>query len=496
MSKIRVTYSGLISFVIGIGSLVTGLIFTLIVTRRLTPEEFGEWGLIGALTGYVLMFSPVISYWNTREIARGENSGRTSLQTSSMFSLIAILGYFLIVQLVNGSTNINVDLFLLAAIMIPMEYVKYSLTGISLGFKPQAGEYGLLVFEFVKIPSGIIFIYFLNMGVEGAIITSTLSSFASIILLLVLSRNKIRGKFNVKYLVKWARISWLPLYPKISSVFERSDITVYTILTGSVIGLAYWGAANAVAHIVNQSSKINRGLYPMLLGGGKKSSLKDNLTHVFYFAFPLTAICIVFARPALFTLNPAYEIAVPVVLAIIPVTFLRTISAIFSQALSGIERVDVNEEASLKDYIKSKLFVIPTLVNIHRGIYLAIFIIFLIIIVPLNYSELEIVMYWGIILSITQVPFTIYLYFLTRKEFNKIFDTKPIIKYIISTSIVFSVINLVMDRFLIYHIEIFNFLPSVLFYLFLSVLGYLGITYAVDQNTRKLVKAIIREIKN
>ena len=95
MSKIRVTYSGLISFVIGIGSLVTGLIFTLIVTRRLTPEEFGEWGLIGALTGYVLMFSPVISYWNTREIARGENSGRTSLQTSTMFSLIAILGYFL-----------------------------------------------------------------------------------------------------------------------------------------------------------------------------------------------------------------------------------------------------------------------------------------------------------------------------------------------------------------------------------------------------------------
>ena len=104
--------------------------------------------------------------------------------------------------------------------------------------------------------------------------------------------------------------------------------------------------------------------------------------------------------------------------------------------------------------------------------------------------------YWGIILSVTQVPFTIYLYFLTRKEFNDIFNVKPIIKYVISTVIVFSIVSLVMDKFLIYHIEIFNFLPSVLFYLFLSVLGYLGITYIVDQNTRKLVKAIIREIKN
>lgn len=496
MSKIRVTYSGLISFIIGLGSLVTGLIFTLIVTRRLTPEEFGEWGLIGALTGYVLMFSPVISYWNTREIARGENSGRTSLQTSTLFSLVAILGYFFIVQLVSGSTNINTDLFMLASIMIPMEYVKYSLTGISLGFKPQAGEYGLLVFEFVKIPSGIIFIYFMNMGVEGAIITSTLSSFASIILLLILSRNKIKGKFNRKYLIKWAKVSWLPLYPKISSVFERSDITVYTILTGSVIGLAYWGAANAVAHIVNQSSKINRGLYPLLLGGGKKESLKDNFTHVFYFAFPLTAICIVFARPALFTLNPTYEIAVPVVLAIIPVTFLRTISAIFSQALSGIEKVDMNENASFKDYIKSKLFVIPTLVNIHRGIYLIIFIIFLILIIPLNYSELEIVVFWGMILSITQIPFTIYLYVLTRREFNEIFNFKPIIKYFLSTITVFLIIHFVMDKFLTYEIEIFNFLPNVLFYLFISVLGYLGITCLIDQNIRKLVKAVIKEIRN
>lgn len=68
------------------------------------------------------------------------------------------------------------------------------------------------------------------MGVEGAIITSTLSSFASIILLLILSRNKIRGKFNPKYLVKWVKVSWLPLYPKISSIFEKSDVTAYTFL--------------------------------------------------------------------------------------------------------------------------------------------------------------------------------------------------------------------------------------------------------------------------
>ena len=55
MSGIRVAYSGLISMLIGLISVVTGLVFTLIVTRTLTPEEYGSWGLIGSLIMYVLM---------------------------------------------------------------------------------------------------------------------------------------------------------------------------------------------------------------------------------------------------------------------------------------------------------------------------------------------------------------------------------------------------------------------------------------------------------
>ena len=73
MSEIRVTYSGLISLVMGLGTVVTGMIFILIVTRSLTPEELGTWGLIGGLVTYVIVLEPIISYWTTREIARDVN---------------------------------------------------------------------------------------------------------------------------------------------------------------------------------------------------------------------------------------------------------------------------------------------------------------------------------------------------------------------------------------------------------------------------------------
>ena len=87
MSGIRVTYSGLISFSIGLVGVLTGLIFTLIITRELSQEEFGTWSLIGGLTGYVLILEPIISYWTTREIARNKKSGKKNFRSPSKYLL-------------------------------------------------------------------------------------------------------------------------------------------------------------------------------------------------------------------------------------------------------------------------------------------------------------------------------------------------------------------------------------------------------------------------
>ena len=61
MSNIRVTYSGLISLIGGIISIFTGIIFTLIITRSVTPEEYGTWGLIVGLITYVSLIGPIVS---------------------------------------------------------------------------------------------------------------------------------------------------------------------------------------------------------------------------------------------------------------------------------------------------------------------------------------------------------------------------------------------------------------------------------------------------
>ena len=102
MSDIRVTYTGLISLIGGIISIFTGVIFTLIITRSVTPEEYGTWGLIVGLITYVSLIGPIVSYWSTRDTARNIQSGKTAVLSSILLSIGAISIYILISYLMGN----------------------------------------------------------------------------------------------------------------------------------------------------------------------------------------------------------------------------------------------------------------------------------------------------------------------------------------------------------------------------------------------------------
>ena len=159
MSGIRVTYSGLISFGIGISTIITGLIFTLIVTRELSAEELGIWTLIGGLLVYAVVIEPVISYWTTREIARGEQSATTSLISSTILSALGVAIYLIAVFFVSLETKVDSQVLYFAAIMIPITFINRILSAINYGWKAHTASYGILGFEISKIPLGLIFVY-------------------------------------------------------------------------------------------------------------------------------------------------------------------------------------------------------------------------------------------------------------------------------------------------------------------------------------------------
>ena len=183
MSGIRVTYTGLISLIGGIISIFTGVIFTLIITRSVTPEEYGTWGLIIGLITYVMLIGPVVSYWSTRDTARNIQSGKTAILSSMLLSIGAVSIYILISYLMGNYTNVEKNVLLFAAILIPAMFVNGILAAINLGWKPHAISYGTLAYGISSIPLALFLIYYLDFGVAGIIISSFLANITSLTLI-------------------------------------------------------------------------------------------------------------------------------------------------------------------------------------------------------------------------------------------------------------------------------------------------------------------------
>ena len=86
-------------------------------------------------------------------------------------------------------------------------------------------------------------------------------------------------------------------------------------------------------------------------------------------------------------------------------------------------------------------------------------------------------------------------YFLVKKKFGLSLDMPRIFKFLLVGIGIFGLVFVLSEEFLEYNNDVFEFIPSVLCFVLLGIVGYLVLTYAVDSRTRKLFKAVIDEVK-
>jgi len=495
LSGIRVTYSGLISLVVNLVALFIGMIFLVIVTRTVSQVDYGTWGLIAGLLVYPTMIEPIVSFWTTREIARGIESGRTAVFSNGILSIGGFAVYLLIAYVVSMQTEVQQSILLFGAIIVPLLFINRTLNAINVAWKPHLVSYGYLSFVVIEVISALIFVHFLQMGTSGIILAVTSSYIVSILVLAVFAREKIKSKIQIKFLKKWLKFSWLVAYPSITATIVFLDVIVFSVLTGTVFGVSYWTAAIMISVLIVSSGLVTIAIYPKLLQGSQGKYLEDNLIHMLYFGIPFTCLIIFLSRPILFLLNPVYEVAVPIVIIVALTFFLRTLSSVFQNYLKGMESVDTYEKSGFKDYLKSKLFFVPTLVLIQYSLYIILLIVMLLLLISTS-SQFELVIYWSVIALVTQVPFTIYFYMLVRKNLTLKLDTYTIFKYLLVGIGVFGIVYVLTEEFLVYTNNLLQFVPHLFLFILFGIGSFFAITYLVDYRTRKLVKAIFHEFKS
>ena len=490
MNSIRVTYSGLISFAVMLISIITGLIFTLIVTRRLEQEEFGLWSLIGSLLVYVLIFEPISTYWTTRHVARNEQGALTGLLGSGFLSIVSFVAYIVIIIIISTSSDVDFNVLLFSSILIPFMYINKSLKSIIRGYKPQGVGYTTLIFEFTKIPAGFILVYFLDLGIIGAITTTALAQVSQIIYAVFYVK-----KFSKNLFKKWLKISWLPMFSNLPDRIFHLDSTIFIMFFGTVAPIAYIGVSRAIANLVSNTTSISSALYPKLLSTEKSEYIELMFSRSLLFTIPSLGFVIAFAKSGLWLLNPMYVDGIYIVYAWSFMQFTYVFEGILSSILQGTEKIDIGFKANFKQYIKSKLFAVPLVYVISYSSYLVMLVAVFILSTTLKISELETLFFWGVIGTISNITVVIVFWLMTKKVIKFNFPTKQIIKYLMASIIATTISFILIENFLIYYESVFVFLPNLLPYIILFIGIYFGIMFFWDKQTKEFFYLILNEIR-
>jgi O-antigen/teichoic acid export membrane protein len=496
LSNVRVTYSGLIAFAVAIIGVFSGMVFVVMVSRKITPEDFGLWSLIGSMVSYVIIFEPITTYWTTRQLARGEKVVKTALTNISIFSAGGMIIYSIIAVFISASLGADFHILLLASLLIPIMFFNNLLDGIVLTHKPQVISYGTIGLELSKIPIGIIFVVAMQWGIVGALLTTIFASFIRLVILFVSIKPLITDKVQTNVIKYWLRMSWLLLYRTSAGLVHKLDIMTFSLFVQSFVGLGYWQAALTTSSVVGMSSSISQALYPKLLVDERNAIAVENLKRTLYFAIPMVAVSILFAKPILYILNPLYVDASLAVVFLSLNSLVGVLTTIFFSILGAYDKVDVDKTTSFKLYLKSKLFLVPTLNHIMSALYVGSLIVFLLFFRTPDMDDIDLITIWSIILLATHFPFLLYSMIIVKKQHAISMELKPIIKYALTALLAAIVTFFIIDEYLIYYESIYDFLIVVFPIVSVGGLIYFGITYLIDNSTRTLFKSIFKEFTN
>ena len=491
VDEIRVTYSGLLGFAVSMGGMLAGLAFIIIVTRQLEPEEFGVWAVIGSMVSYSATSQSAISYWTTRQVARDKPVGSTSMASTSLFACGSVPIYLVSVYLFVDIEQAFLDSMLLGAILVPVTFVKSTLSAINLGYRPHAVSIGMAVFQSAKIPAGLGLVFFLGFGLDGAILAVFAAHLADIALQLRYARPRLAVVLDFSYLRGWIRQAWIPLYGRIRRVLSIMDVILYAAIVGSVVGVAHFAAAVVVAGMVSRASMISQALYPKLLAEGSSDHIAENFTWVMYFAIPMLVLAILFSRNAMFLLNPEYAGAWMAGVLLALGMFLRVVMNFCRQVLMGTDDVDVERPTST-ELLKSRLFLVGTVENVYYVIYLVVLAMSLYVFRDL--PDLELVVIWSSVMLAVSVPFLFYYGMLVRRYVPFRVPYRNVLRHAFGGTGMVAVFLLTSEHIVTYETSIYAYLPGLLFELALCGSTYLGITYAIDYKTRRLFSFVLSEI--
>ncbi len=489
---VRLRYAGIVNFTANIARLIVSLGFVVIVTRRLSVEEFGLWAIILALVNYPIMPISFWNYWCSRFVARRiPRSLGTGIAVTLSYLPLALLvyclaAYAMYVFVIGWGLSTMLIFGVLLVVIIAFRNV---FSGISQAYAPEVLGYGSLVYEFLRLPLAFLLVVLLCLRLDGALLTMVISHLmALMVMMFFLYRRGLRWDgIDLTLAKRWFKGFLIPLIGIVNGLILSSDRILLASLSGSEVPVAYMSAGYSLRNPIVYGRATASGLYAKMLRGGSASDVEE-ITRL-YFAVTLfmliTILCL--AYPLMSLLNPIYRDAYWIVLITGLFAFIQGVVGIFGPIVSGREEVDLKPDVAVKDFIKSRLFKWSSTSITMHVVSLVFGTILLLIFMPFNNIILLASAYpisWLISLCI----FTPRFHRLAKSVVDFKFPWRDIMPFIIA-SLCSALCYLTLGSYSIIVESFWRDAPILLTHVIIAGITYLAVSYALSPWLRGFLKA-------
>ena len=490
MSNIRLRYTGLTAYMASLIMMFTGLAFTLIITRRLTPEELGVWRYIGTLINYFVIPATLIGFWTTRMTAQGKTILGTITAMAGLLSVLATLLFTAFSNTFGGSVGFPATVFLIAALEIPAIYLYTVLESAGTAIRPHMNYYASIIQEIVKLPIGVILVLVLRLGLTGAILAAVIG-FASRAAAMALFLRDIKwGSPDKSYAINILSRAWLPLYSSIPPNILALDTIIVVLLYGSAEPLGYFSAVYLIASMVTASGYLASGLYPKMLQSPSEKDVEVALKLVLMFAIPSSIGALILSQNLLNLLRPDYIRAAVVMPLVLIQAIFFIMNNMFDSIIIGEERADFGEDVNIRKLIRSRLFLLPTINYFYSALYITALVTVLHLASPTD--VLETLFLWISVSAASTIGLTIYKLRLARQRLKFHLPLNSFTKYSIASFLMVLVLLTIRPSHL--PAEILQALPQTLIPVAAGAVTYFASLYGLDKEFREMVKSILRRL--
>jgi len=361
LSKVRLRLSGALAFAANLVGYVTGFIFTVFITRRLSEEEFEVWALINSFIVYSLTPYNLVSSWISRDAARGRRVLESAMALWTLLIPISIIIYIL--AGVGSADVINYDLnIILLGLIVLIPYIFLNLgNAIQSGYAPQNVGVAGILFEISKVIFALSLVVVLRLGLVGVIVSISLAYSIQSCLLLYKSSPLSQRKVRRDWIIKWLKGAPINVISVLNDVLSATNIVLMSMILGHAIIAGYWQAAVSASALATSSRLLTRGLRARLLSGGSQKDVDKAFSFSMMLAIPMLLGFLALSKDLLWVLRPTYSSAWIAACFLALAGFIRAVGNIGSTVLTGTDRFDQGDEVMMKDYLRSRVFLLNKL---------------------------------------------------------------------------------------------------------------------------------------